>query len=102
MIFSICRCYLFKLFNDKNKCIYVGLTSDLRKEMINYKLNSPWWNEVADIEFTELPEELEHESLIYKEFFINFHRPKYNEINKKIVFFNFDFPMFEFKYYNFT
>lgn len=74
-----CKYIVYKHLNIDGEVIYVGLTTDLKRRMNQHKAEEVW-KETYQVIYTELPNETQMKQ--YEEYYINLHKPKYN--NKSI------------------
>jgi excisionase family DNA binding protein len=45
---------LYRFFNERGRCIYIGITEDARRRFLTHR-KTAWWREVADIEKEVFP-----------------------------------------------
>jgi excinuclease UvrABC nuclease subunit len=92
--------YIYRFFNNKNECLYVGKTIRLKSRFNQHKKDKEWWNEVHFIDYAECEKEFMID--LYEIFYINKMKTKYNAKDIKIKYMKFEYPELEFKPYIFN
>lgn len=86
---------VYKYFGEDNVLLYVGITCDMRRRLLEHKLYDRWFKEVTNIEVSTYLSR--NESHIYEIYYISNEKPKYNIDYTKggLIKFKLPFLMFE-------
>lgn len=90
--------YVYKFYNNKDECLYVGKTNCLAARFSQHKRDKLWFNEVDYIMYARCPKEFMID--IYEIYYINTLSPKYNRKDINIKHIDFCYDKLKFKKYD--